>query len=275
MAESIPFVDFVAAVHDLHPETAIVLGSGMGKIAGRLRVRHTLPYGQVPGLASASVAGHRGQLTLGDWAGRQVMIFEGRLHYYESGDWSLVVAPLHLAKSLGVKTVILTNAAGGIRADLYPGNLLAIRGHIDWTGPYCWRPFILPSPLGGAPVATGSGVRGPYSARFRHLLEQAANHKGILLTEGIYAAVTGPSYETPAEIRALRAWGADAVGMSTAREAQAAFDLGLECAALSLITNRAAGLGTAPINHAEVLAAAAAAAERLADLLEAFLQLSA
>ena len=142
---------------------------------------------------------------------------------------------------------------------------MALRDHIEWTRGYCWRQ---PGPGG-----VGPGRPSPYSPRLLDLLTRAAQGLGIELHQGVYAVVTGPSYETPAEVRALRAWGADAVGMSTAREAQEGFEVGLECAAVSLVTNRAAGLGAGPVSHEEVQAVAAAQGERLAGLIGEFLRL--
>jgi purine-nucleoside phosphorylase len=176
-----------------------------------------------------------------------------------------VVLPAQTAASLGAGVLLLTNAAGGIHGALAAGSLMVIRDHIEWTRPYCWR---LPGP-----GALGGPWPSPYSPRLLQLLTEAARGLGMELHQGIYAAVTGPCYETPAEIRALKAWGADAVGMSTAREIQAGCDAGMECAALSCITNRAAGLSDGPLNHEEVLTTAAAQNERLADLLEGFLRL--
>jgi purine-nucleoside phosphorylase len=244
---------------------AMVLGSGMSFVAERWRRLHSVPFGDIPGLTATSVAGHKGCLTLGTWAGRRILIFEGRLHYYEGHAWENVVAPVRTAAALGVRILLLTNAAGGIHDALGAGSLMAIRDHIEWTRPYCWRQ---PGPggLGGARPT-------PYSARLLTILTQAAQDIGTPLYQGVYAALTGPCYETPAEIRALRTWGADAVGMSTTREIQTGFDLGLECAAVSCITNKAAGLSATPLNHEEVLATAAAQSERLGNLLERFLTL--
>jgi purine-nucleoside phosphorylase len=176
-----------------------------------------------------------------------------------------VVRPVQVAHQLGARVLLMTNAAGGIHESLGPGNLMAIRDHIEWTRPYCWRQ---PGPGGLGPERPS-----PYSARLRQRVLQAAKDREIELAEGLYAAVTGPSYETPAEIRALKAWGADAVGMSTAREVQQGFDLGMECAAVSCITNKAAGLSAGAINHEEVLTIARAQGKRLAGLLEQVLPL--
>lgn len=247
------------------PEVAIILGSGMGQVARGLRVEGLAPFLEVPGLAATSVVGHNGCVKLGEWAGKRVLCFEGRLHYYEGHPWRSVIEPVRIASYLGAQVLLLTNAAGGIHDALQPGSLMALRDHIEWTRPYCWRH---PGPGGVGPERPS-----PYSPRLLQLLDEAAKEIGVPLLQGTYAAVTGPCYESPAEIRAMRSWGADAVGMSTAREIQAGFDQGMECAALSLITNRAAGLSASPINHEEVITGATAQQERLAQLLEAFLRL--
>jgi purine-nucleoside phosphorylase len=259
------FTELARLAAESPPVLTLVLGSGMGDVVRRLTPVRGVPFADVPGLHASTVVGHRGRLTLGDWLGRRVLVFEGRLHFYEGHPWEQVALPIQTAHSLGARTILLTNAAGGIHDALGPGSLMAIRDHIEWTRPYCWR---LPGP-----GAVGPARPSPYAPRLLELLAQAARAQSIELHQGTYAALTGPCYETPAEIRALKAWGADAVGMSTAREVQAGFDLGMECAALSLITNRAAGLSGGPLNHEEVLATAAAQAERLARLLDALVTL--
>jgi purine-nucleoside phosphorylase len=261
MPTFLEFTDFAETARSAPLDAALVLGSGMGPAAGRLREARAIPFATVPGLPAAGIVGHKGRLTLGEWAGRRVLVFEGRVHFYEGHPWETVTASAKLAALLGARVLLLTNAAGGIRDDLGPGRLMTIRDHIEWTRQYCWR---LPGP-----GALGPARPSPYSPRLLALLDAAA---GAPLPRGVYAMVTGPSFETPAEIRALRVWGADAVGMSTAREAQAACDAGLEVAAVSCITNRAAGLSGTPPSHEEVLTTAAAQSERLADLLEEFLR---
>jgi purine-nucleoside phosphorylase len=263
-----PTPGFTALTHacrEAPPAVAVVLGSGMGAVARRVRGEVTVPFADVPGLPPSSVAGHKGCLTLGEWAGLRVLVFEGRLHHYEGHGWDEVVRPVRLAAELGARKAILTNASGGIREDLVPGSLMAVRDHIQWTRPYWWRH---PGPGGLGPARPS-----PYSAALLDVLTRAAGALGERLPQGVYAAVTGPSYETPAEVRALRAWGADAVGMSTAREVEAGADAGLECAALSCITNRAAGLATRPLSHAEVLEAGRRQGERVGELLERALTL--
>jgi purine-nucleoside phosphorylase len=219
----------------------------------------------VPGLPSASVAGHGGSLALGDWAGLRVLVFEGRLHYYEGHPWETVVRPIRAAAALGARVALLTNAAGGIADGLHPGSLMALRDHLEWTRPYAWRH---PGPGGLGPARPS-----PYSPRLLALLGRAARGLNLDLPEGVYAQVTGPCYETPSEVGALKACGADAVGMSTAREVQAGVEAGLECAAISCITNRAAGLSAEPPDHEDVLATARAQSERLTELLERVLTL--
>jgi purine-nucleoside phosphorylase len=253
------FADLAESCRRSPPRLVIVLGSGMGDVARRLTELVRVPFADVPGLPGASVQGHKGCLTLGNWSGRRVLLLEGRLHYYEGHSWEVVTRPVRVAAELGAKAAVLTNAVGGIRDDLQPGALMAIRDHIEWTYPACWR---IPGP-----GALGLHRPAPYSSRLLGCLDRAARSMGLDLPRGVYAQLTGPCYETPAEIRALRAWGADAVGMSTAREIQAGVDAGLECAAVSLITNKAAGLAAGALSHDEVLAAGAAGAARVGELL--------
>jgi purine-nucleoside phosphorylase len=242
------------------PLAVFVLGSGMGPIARRMRGEVSVSFADIPGLPAASVHGHKGCLTLGDWAGKRVLLYEGRIHYYEGHSWDVVVQPLRVAATLGAKVAVLTNAAGGIADGLGPGTLMALRDHLLCNRLHWWR-------------HPGPGERpSPYSPHLLTVLQQSSAALGTQLAQGVYAALTGPCYETSAEIRAYRAWGADAVGMSTAREIDAAHAAGLECAAISLITNYAAGLSDTPLNHEEVLASAAVTAQRLGELLEHFLQ---
>ena len=249
------------------PAVAIVLGSGASVVADRVRVAASVPFAEVPRLSTTSVVGHRGQLTLGDWAGRRALVFEGRLHFYEGHPWSSVVEPIRLAHSLGARVLLATNAAGGIHPALGPGSLMALRDHVLWNVP---RPWLHPGP-----GALGPSRQSPYSPRLLQALAEASRKVGIELREGIYASLTGPCYETPAEIRALRAWGVDAVGMSTAREVETAVALGMECAAVSCITNQAAGLSAGTLDHNEVLTIAATQTGRVAQLIEGFLPLAA
>lgn len=260
------YQDFLKACRAQPPRLAFVLGSGLGDVGDYFEVEHAVPFAQAPGLVETTVTGHRGALLLGSWAGQRVLIFSGRLHYYEGHPWRSVEQPVALAHELGARTLVLTNAAGGIRDDLGPGTLMALSDCLDWTHRYPWRH---PGP------GSLSGPRpSPFCPDLLSLLERAAKSLRLPLATGIYAQVTGPCYETRAEIRALRSLGADAVGMSTGREAERGRALGMRCAALSCICNRAAGLSDAPIRHEEVLTAGRLARDKLVRLLEAFLRLS-
>lgn len=247
---------FAAAVRALAPRVAVVLGSGLSGATAAFREDASTPFGDVPGLVPTTVHGHNGRIAIGDWAGTPVLVFHGRLHFYEGHSWDVVTGPVRIAADLGIRTLILTNAAGGIHPTLDPGGLLAIQKHFRLAGPDAWRE-----------LAAGRGGRTPYSGRLVRLMQEHEAAAGRKLLAGTYAALTGPCYETLAEIRALAACGADAVGMSTAAEAEAAVELGIEVAAISCITNKAAGLGTGSLDHAEVLTNAKLAVERLGGLL--------
>ena len=248
------FARFAAAARSLAPRVAVVLGSGMGGVATAFREHATIPFGDVPGLAPPTVSGHGGRLAVGAWDAVPVLVSFGRLHFYEGHPWDVVCGLVRVAAGLGVTAFVQTHAVGGIHPALGPGGLMAVARHLTLFGPAAWR-----TP---APAA-------PYSPRLLKVLTdyEAAAGRGLLA--GTYAALTGPCYETPAEIRALKAMGADAVGMSTAREAECAAALGLEAAAVSCVTNHAAGIGGDRLAHAEVIRNAKLAADRLAALLGA------
>jgi len=189
------------------PQVFVVLGSGLSVLADRVKRIASLPFADIPGLPSSAVVGHRGVLTLGRWAGRVVLLSEGRLHYYEGHPWDVVVRPIRLAAELGVRFALLTNAVGGIRDDLTAGTLMPMASHIEWNRPYPWRDAKRPS---------------PYSPRLLEKVCQAGRTVGLTLRPGVYAAVCGSSYETPAEIRALRSVGADAVACPPAARSRPA-----------------------------------------------------
>jgi purine-nucleoside phosphorylase len=254
-----PLDAFTAAVRAHGPRVAVVLGSGLGAVPHRFIDVASIPFADVPGLVAPSIHGHSGAIGLGHCAGVPLLVFRGRLHAYEGHSWDQVAAPVRLMASWGVRTLILTNAAGGIHDRLGPGDLMVLRDHLWLQTPQAVRDRISDS----------SHIPSPYSPRLIELLQQAESDRQLLT--GVYAAVTGPCYETPAEIRALRAMGADAVGMSTAFEAQTAAGLGMEVAAVSCITNKAAGLTCGTLDHAEVLANAGRPAERISGLLETIL----
>ena len=262
-----PFDAFTAAVRAHGPRVAVVLGSGLGAVPHRFARAASIPFADVPTLVAPSVQGHSGTIDLGHCVGVPLLVFRGRLHYYEGHSWDRVAAPVRLMAGWGVKTLILTNAAGGIHDRLGPGDLMVLRGHLWLQTPEAVVGQV--SNLSCHPDRLETCPISPSSARLIELLQAA--EPGRELMAGVYAAVTGPCYETPAEIRALKAMGADAVGMSTAFEARTAADLGMDVAAVSCITNKAAGLTCGPLDHAEVLANAGRPAERISGLLETIL----
>jgi purine-nucleoside phosphorylase len=230
------------------PDVAIVLGSGLGGFASSLGNALSIPYGDIPNWPDANVVGHEGRLVIGEIAGRCVAALSGRAHFYEGHDLRTVTFATRVLGMLGVKTLILTNAAGGINTAFAPGDLMVIDDHINLLGS---------NPLVG-PNDERFGVRFPdlthvYSPRLRRVADHTAAAQGIALRHGVYAACHGPSYETPAEVRYLRLIGADAVGMSTVPEAIVARHMGIEVLGISCITNFAAGVLPEPLNHGEVL----------------------
>ena len=246
------------------PVCGLILGSGWSTALDRRAALERVPFGDIPGLGASTVAGHAGELLLLDHAGRRVAAFCGRRHWYEGVGWTPVALPVDLLRRMGARRLVLTNAAGGMDPALKPGDFLMIRDHINTAGL---------NPLQG-PVIPGWGPRFPdqsrvYTPALCGLLLDCAERAGIPLREGIYAFTSGPCFETPAEIRAYAGWGVDAVGMSTVPEALLGSAMGLEVAAVSCITNRAAGIGGQTLTHDEVLEATAAAAPRMRRLIEA------
>ncbi len=244
------------------PETAVVLGSGLGDFASALAESAELAYDSIPHWPAAHVVGHDGRLVAGSTPRARVAALAGRAHYYEGHDLQTVTFPTRVLGLLGVKTLILTNAAGGVNAALTPGTLMLIDDHINLLGA---------SPLRG-PNDERFGPRFPdmtdvYSPRLRRVAAEAAAGLGFSLAHGVYAACHGPSYETPAEIRFLRTVGADAVGMSTVPEAIVARHMGMEVLGISCITNAAAGVLPRPLNHDEVLETARQVRGRFMALL--------
>ena len=230
------------------PSTAVVLGSGLGGFASSLEGASSIAYGEIPNWPVSSVVGHEGRLVIGASGGRPIAALSGRAHLYEGHDLRTVTFGIRVLGLLGVKTLILTNAAGGINAGFTPGDLMVINDHINLLGS---------SPLTG-PNDDRFGVRFPdltnvYSPRLRRVADDTAAAQGLALRHGVYAAWHGPSYETPAEVRYLRIIGADAVGMSTVPEAIVARHMGIEVLGVSCITNFAAGVLPQPLNHDEVL----------------------
>ena len=245
------------------PRIGIVLGSGLGDFAASLGGAVTMPYDQLPHWPASRVIGHEGKLVVGAVRGRMVAALAGRCHLYEGHDPQTVTFAVRVLGLLGVKTLILTNAAGGVNTDFSQGALMVIDDHINLTGG---------NPLAG-PNDERFGPRFPdmtevYSSRLRTIADEAGRALNLTLPHGVYAALLGPSYETPAEIRYLRTIGADAVGMSTVPEALVARHMGLDVLGISCITNMAAGVLPRPLDHAEVMETARRIRGQFIALLE-------
>lgn len=255
--ERIPFV----------PDVAIVLGSGLGDFVDGLAAAVTIPYTEIPHWPASKVVGHAGTLVAGTLAGKTVAALSGRAHYYEGHDLQTVTFATRVLGLLGVKQLILTNAAGGINLSFKPGTLMVMDDHINLFGS---------NPLVG-PNDERFGPRFPdmtevYSRRLRGIADAAAGARAVTVAHGVYAALHGPSYETPAEIRFLRTIGADAVGMSTAPEAIVARHMGIEVLGISCITNPAAGVLPVPLHHDEVMEVARRVRGEFASLLEGIIE---
>lgn len=232
---------------DFQPEIALILGSGLGDYVDEIQVEQTIPYAEIEGFPVSTVKGHKGKFVFGYVKDRPVVIMQGRVHYYEGYPMSDVVLPTRMMGMMGAKKILLTNAAGGCNPDFQPGDLMMITNHIAAA---------VPNPLIG-PNIDELGTRFPdmsqvYSRRLQEVIRQCAHACEIPIREGVYVQFTGPSYETPAEIRMARSWGGDAVGMSTACEAIAARHMGMEVGGISCITNMAAGLSDQTLSHQEV-----------------------
>ncbi len=251
----------------LVPRVGLVLGSGLGAIADAVEDAVRFPYAELPGFPQGGVAGHARTLHLGTLAGVPVAVLEGRAHLYEGVAPAALAAPVRALRALGAELVLLTNAAGSLVPEVGPGRLMALSDHINLMGT---NPLIGPNDEGVGPRFVALGAA--YDAELRARLHAAAEAEAIALADGVYLAVSGPTFETPAEIRAFRALGADAVGMSTVPEAIAAVHCGLRVAAISCITNLAEGLSGEALSHEGTLAAAALGAQDLARLVPRFLQ---
>lgn len=250
---------------DLRPRLGLVLGSGLGALADEIDAEVSIPFEEMPGWPTPSVAGHSGRLLLGTLRGVAVACLRGRLHMYEGLSERLVVEPALLMGRLGAEILLLTNASGGVDPDLAAGTLMVMRDHINLTGR---------SPLMG-PNDDSLGPRFPdmsavWDGELRQRLHAAGAAEEVELREGVYVGLIGPTYETPAEVRMLRALGADAVGMSTVMEAMAANWAGMRVCGISLVTNAGAGLSSTPLTHAEVVAAADEAGPRLGRVIARF-----
>lgn len=248
------------------PEIGMVLGSGLGDYADTLEDSVKIPYSQIPNFPVPTVPGHSGAMVYGKKYGRDVVVLQGRIHYYEGLSMQEITLPIRVLAALGVKTLILTNAAGGVNTSFHPGDLMLFRDHINYSGM---------NPLIGANHPS-FGPRFPdmsdlYTAELREKIKIAAAEAGISLQEGVYAMYSGPNYETPAEIRMFRILGADAVGMSTVPEALVAGQQGMQVVGISCITNMAAGVLPQKLSHSEVIETAARVHDTFQTLIDRIL----
>jgi purine-nucleoside phosphorylase len=252
----------IRAASSRSPSIALLLGSGLSALADGLGDRVVVPYAEIPHFPVATVAGHVGNLVVGQLDGADLLVLQGRFHYYEGYSLQQVTFPIRVLQFLGVRTLILTAATGGIRAELRPGNIVCLSDHLNLIGT---------SPLRGL----NDDQLGPrfldltevYSKKLRNLAREEGKRLGINVIPGVYACLPGPSYETPAEIKMLQTLGADVVGMSTVPEAIVARHAGMDVLAFALVTNAAAGVVGTPISHKEVLEAGKKATPLLAKLI--------
>ncbi len=255
-------VDFIRErIGDFNPEVGIILGSGLGTLADEY-CEISIPYAEIPGFKASTVSGHKGCLVFAEINGKKVVMMQGRFHFYEGHSMETVVYPIKIMKLLGVKTLFVTNAAGGVNYDFKPSDLMLITDHINFLGT---------NPLIGL-NDDSLGVRFPdmsevYSKKLIELADNCAEKLGIELQRGVYMALTGPSYETPAEVKMARVLGADAVGMSTVPEAIVANYCGMQVIGISCICNHAAGVSTVGLTHAEVIEAANNAKQKFVSLV--------
>ena len=249
---------------DCQPRLAIILGSGLGQLAEGIQRAANIPYADIPGFPPSTVVGHAGRLIAGSIDGCDVVALSGRFHLYEGHSAAVAGLPVRVAHALGAETLFVSNAAGGVRATLRPGDLMLIDDHINLM----WR-----NPLVG-PVIEGDqrfpDMSAPYDRELLAVLREVALQRGIPVQEGVYAGLLGPSYETPAEVRMLRWMGADAVGMSTIPEVLTARAIGMRVAGVSCITNHAAGMTTERLSHQEVLDVANRVREKFEVLVRGF-----
>lgn len=240
-------IKYIKNLTDFKPKIALILGSGLGDFAKEIDIVTTIPYSDIPDFPISTVPGHKGQFVFGYIGKTPIVIMQGRVHYYEGYPISDVVLPTRIMKLLGAEVLFLTNAAGGINPDFSAGNLMLISDHIS---------NFIPSPLIGKNIEE-LGTRFPdmsevYSTELRNIVKETAKKHNIDLKSGVYIQLTGPNFETPAEIRMCRALGADAVGMSTVCEAMAARHMGMKIVGVSVISNMAAGISKNPLTHEEV-----------------------
>ncbi len=253
-------------IGDRRPTIAVVLGSGLGFFTQRIQDSATIPYRDIPGFPEPTVIGHGGELVAGRLGGKEIIAQSGRFHLYEGHDAEIAALPVRTFAALGVKTILLTNAAGGIRRTFAQGTVMLIADHINLT---------FRSPLLG-PVLLGEerfpDMSDPYDSSLRVLARDVAREKRVGLDEGVYVQLLGPSFETPAEIRMLDRLGADAVGMSTVVEVIAARARGLRCLGFSVVTNLASGISPSKLNHEEVMETAGRVTGDLGALIEGIIE---
>lgn len=252
----------------IRPEIALVLGSGLGDFADTLENPERIPYCEVPGIPQPTAPGHTGAFVFGYCGGKAVAALQGRLHYYEGHSMTDLTLPIRVLRKLGIRAVVLTNAAGGVNESFRPGDLMLISDHINFSG---YNPLI-------GPNVDSLGPRFPdvtdlYGAQRRQAIKEAAAAAGIPLQEGVYVMFTGPNYETPAEVRCARIMGGDAVGMSTVPEALVAGHCGMEVVGVSCITNMAAGITGEKLTHTEVMEIANLVHDRFESLVKLIVEL--
>lgn len=257
---------FIQQQTTLQPQVGLILGSGLGVLADEIEQAIEIAYEDIPGFPVSTVQGHAGKLVIGALEGKVVIAMKGRFHFYEGYDLDLVTLPVRVMRKLGVQQIIVTNAAGGIDEDFKPGDLMLIENHINFTGQ---------NPLIGA-NDDELGDRFPdmstaYDSSLRALAERQALKQGIQIRKGVYVGTTGPSYETPAEIRMFRMMGADAVGMSTVPEVIVAVHAGMKVLGISCISNMAAGILDQPLSHHEVMGTARKVQDQFLALVKSVL----
>ena len=255
--------EYIQSKTQLRPTIGLVLGSGLGDFADTLEDAIRIPYQEIPNFPVPTVPGHSGALVFGKKCGRTVVVLQGRIHYYEGLPQQEITLPVRVLAALGVKTLVLTNACGGVNLSFRPGDLMLISDHINFSGA---------NPLIGANL-DAFGPRFPdmsdlYTASLRAAIKEKAAAAGIGLQEGVYAMYSGPNYETPAEIRMFRILGADTVGMSTVPEALVAGHCGMQVVGISCVTNMAAGVLPVKLSHAEVMETAALVHDKFRILLD-------
>ena len=247
---------------DKKPSIGLILGSGLGELANSIEGAKMFPYGDIPNFPVSTVEGHEGRLVIGEIEGKTVAAMQGRFHYYEGYDMNSVTFPVRVMKLLGIETIMVTNAAGGVNEAYTPGDLMLISDQLNLSGD---------NPLKGKNMDE-FGVRFPdmsnaYDKELREVVRSVAKNAGVELKEGVYACMSGPTYETPAEIRMLRGLGADAVGMSTVPEVIVAIHSGMKVIGISCITNMAAGILDQPLDHSEVIETSKIAREKFISLV--------